>query len=52
MEPSSKEKKLMVVGSNRGVEVRDQLVAFTNNKTREAPQFGDELYLASKSNAT
>ncbi len=27
----------MVVGSNRGVEVRDQLVAFTNNETREAP---------------
>ncbi len=52
MEPSSKKKKLMVVGSNRGVEVRDQLVAFTNNKTREAPQFGDELYLASKSNAS
>jgi hypothetical protein len=37
MEPSSKKKKSKVVGSNGGVEIRVQLVAFTNNKTREAP---------------
>ncbi len=43
----------MVVGSNVGVGVKDQLVAFTNNKIRKAPsQFGDETYLASKSNGT
>jgi len=30
MEPSSKKKNPMVVGSNGGVEVRDQLVALTN----------------------
>jgi hypothetical protein len=37
MEPSSKKKKPMVVGSNGGVGIRDQLVVFTNNKTKEAP---------------
>ncbi len=43
----------MVGENNGGVGVRDQLVAFTNNKTRKAPsQFGDETNLASKSNGT
>jgi len=43
----------MLVESNGGVGVRDQLVTFTNNKTRKAPsQFGHEAYLAMESNGT